>query len=438
MADIFGGFLQGRQSKEQGAIRGEQLKGLMSENLRQESQARKRERLTGLLQKGMAAPAAQQPAIEQQIFAEDPDLGAKVREFRTANEAQQSEKVAGIASSAYRALGTPDEGQALAWMAQAAEDAGEDPQNIGNAMQQYAKIQDPAQRTQYATNLVQGLMSRGMGAKDFLSTTKPDKPGKGTLKEVMIGGKPSVVRIMDDGTAVPIAGVTPMPKGKTSLSVNPETGEITFEQGVGAGGVQEPVKSMVTALQKGLEADYGNLDKVNDIIGQYKPEFLTYKGRGEAFFAELKDKAQGLGIGEITPNQKEMLQNRTNFVQSINKLFNSYRKEITGAAASVQELESLKKAMLNEDLSPSQFEAVSVKFRSELQRSVRLRRKLLREGFDTRKKLSTELDRQFTSGFDDDPLVRGEEIEAELIAKGYEQDAIDAMVEARMEKEGFE
>ena len=128
----------------------------------------------------------------------------------------------------------------------------------------------------------------------------------------------------------------------------------------------------------------------------------------------------------------------TKFKQNINQIFNAYRKSITGAAASEREMSDLKRSMFNEDQSPVQFEAAFDEFRSELNRSQRLRRKLLREGVTDIK----AFDDAFIRGDDDDIETRGselfEEFEGDFGIDLSEQQTILNAVREKLISEGFQ
>ncbi len=191
---------------------------------------------------------------------------------------------------------------------------------------------------------------------------------------------------------------------------------------VGKGGVLEVApmgRSATNTEQKSLASEINlssQLAKVGELAGldengrMTDPSLLTYKGQAEDFFIRQGEK---LGI-EPSEAQRQAVFKRTQFVTGVEQLFNAYRKEITGAAAAVQELDRLKKSFINMDMSPTQFEAAYAQYTEELQRSMRVRRKLLREGFDLRSEDGGDrMDRLFLSGGDDDPADRFLELVAE-------------------------
>lgn len=123
----------------------------------------------------------------------------------------------------------------------------------------------------------------------------------------------------------------------------------------------------------------------------------TYLGKGINWMLEKADKA---GIGNPASDWGEdRLKRATRFKQGIEQIFNAYRKEITGAAAAVQELERLKQAMLNADLSPTQFEAAYNEFIAKIMRGQKIAAQMAREGYDPSKDENAEMfDRMWDAG----------------------------------------
>lgn len=123
----------------------------------------------------------------------------------------------------------------------------------------------------------------------------------------------------------------------------------------------------------------------------------TYQGKLLNWGLEKMDKA---GIGNPASDWGEKrLQQATRFKQGIEQIFNQYRKEITGAAASVQELERLKEAMMNADLSPTQFESSYNEFIAKIMRGQKIAAQMAREGYDPSKDENAEMfDRMWNAG----------------------------------------
>lgn len=195
---------------------------------------------------------------------------------------------------------------------------------------------------------------------------------------------------------------------------------------IGGGSGTSFGKKANNQLQSGIISNVELLDLTDSVRESFNPDFLTYKGQGEQFFTAQAEK---LGL-EPSQARKEFLKGRTEFVTKTERLFNAYRKEITGAAAAVQELDRLKKSFLNVDQSPSEFEATLDSYQAELKRTVRLRNKLIREGLDPRSPQGgAMLDNAFLTGGDDDIEARGRE----LLAQGMsEQEVLQTL-----DREGY-
>lgn len=175
------------------------------------------------------------------------------------------------------------------------------------------------------------------------------------------------------------------------------------------------------------------LARMKRIGDGYLPEYLTYQGNIRAGLLGMKDKA---GV-DLTEDERQFLYGRRRFTQNINREFNAYRKEITGAAASMGELESLKKAMLSEDLSPAEFEAAYNEYYTELQYSNRLYNRVLREGLmPGTDQFGERLDDYYLSSDDDDYQARADEIATELRKSGFDGD-VGLEVMNRLKLEGY-
>lgn len=277
---------------------------------------------------------------------------------------------------------------------------------------------DPS-NTQGLLDLVQGTPEENQQAQGFIQNAIAQGEREGFLKPRAVQ-KPEARTTL--ARNLELAGIDPLSKlgrdlitrnlagSSQSFTVSPD-GTVTFQSGKGISpaGLQ---RKTVTDLEKKLVTFETNIDNLKRIESQIKPEFLTFAGRGKAFFSGLKSKA---GV-DLSKEEKSFVQERTRFTQNINQFFNAYRKEITGAAASVQELEGLKKSMFNVDLSPVEFEAAFDEFKNGVQRGRRLTRKLLREGVtgnlkNKRSEVSKRFDQEFTTGGDDSTLDRIRELE---------------------------
>lgn len=214
-------------------------------------------------------------------------------------------------------------------------------------------------------------------------------------------GSPEYRQFMIDGGAKSGLAVDVGPNGEVSV----RSGSIAGEGGFG--------KAAVNELEKGVISDGDLIQRGARLMQDYKPEYLTYQGQFESFITKQAEKL-GRDPSEV---RKEALKGRQRFVMGIEQLFNQYRKEITGAAAAVAELERLKKSFINMDMSPSEFESGMELFMEESARALRLKRKLLREGVPATD-LGSLLDDAFLGGQDDDPAARFGEIMQEVGDEG--------------------
>lgn len=96
-----------------------------------------------------------------------------------------------------------------------------------------------------------------------------------------------------------------------------------------------------------------SIEKLKAIGSSYADKFLTYSGQIKGAWTGLKEKA---GF-KLDKQDKDFLTDFTTFTTEVKRFFNAYRKEITGAAAAVQELEQLKQSVINGDMSPTEFKA---------------------------------------------------------------------------------
>lgn len=239
------------------------------------------------------------------------------------------------------------------------------------------------------------------------------------------------------GDFTPVPGVKGRGQPQKTIKVTSDGG-IEITEGPAGEQALVPPKPVQNEAAKNLLAAETSVDKMDRIFDSYEPEFLTYAGKGKAFLGIEAEKLEGIPVigetvGEIAKSlgaDSEFVKKREVFRQQVEQEFNEYRRLITGAAASVQELDALRKSMFNSDMSPTQFQAAAEQYRSERQRIARISRRVLRDGFTMgEESFGKEVDKYFTGGLDDDPMTRGAELEAEglgddqivqrLIDEGY-------------------
>lgn len=210
---------------------------------------------------------------------------------------------------------------------------------------------------------------------------KYDDTTKDLLKTIAAGAAqkyrtiagPSGSILQEDPTTGKLTSVLGRAKKGTSI-VLPDGTIVDIEGGAGEG--QPLTQKSLNRAQDDIISTQSNLVDLDNIAKNYSDEYLTYKGQFGAAATKYKEK---LGI-ETSEDERRFLANRTKFTQGVEQFFNKYRKEITGAAASVQELEMLKKSMLNADASPTEFRAAYDKFRDVANAQLELKNSLLQQG----------------------------------------------------------
>lgn len=177
------------------------------------------------------------------------------------------------------------------------------------------------------------------------------------------------------------------------------------------------------------------LSNLDSIEQSYDPQFLQVfgsRGRLAQFAARTADRS---GLANLTSEQREMVGKFTKFRTQVERVFNFYRKEITGAAAALAELDRLKTALINTDQSPAEFESALSEYKSEILRLRRIRMSLLRRGitdFSEGSQGAEALDRAFVGGGDAGRADKAARLE-ELDAQGFSDEEIADQLSA----EGF-
>lgn len=193
--------------------------------------------------------------------------------------------------------------------------------------------------------------------------------------------------------------------GAASTTVQVDTGKQPLE------------RSVRSQTQGSLLENQQMLGHLAAIQAGAKPEMFTLWGK-------VKDKAGRVGA-QLDPDifgaqgLVDSVKARTKVNNDVEQLFNAYRKEITGAAAPIAELEQLRKVMLNMDLSWPEFQAAMEQFNDKLTRTIRLQRKVLREGVDlSPEEAAARINDLYTSGADARDAVDAKSRAAELRQSG--------------------
>jgi len=110
-------------------------------------------------------------------------------------------------------------------------------------------------------------------------------------------------------------------------------------------------KSNKKKVQEKIIDAYEQKDNIENMKLLFQPEFSTYYGKSKALVAS---ELQKLGIK--TPKEiTDFLNLRSEWEMSVNAFFDTYRKYVTGVAASPQELKIIEKSVPNKNDAPSVF-----------------------------------------------------------------------------------
>jgi len=158
--------------------------------------------------------------------------------------------------------------------------------------------------------------------------------------------------------------------------------------------MSKPSQKTVGDLQESIGKSLETMGDLDQVASKYADNYLTYGGKTKRWTSR---EAEKLGLGGLV--NKEFLGEATKFKTTVDQFFNQYRKDITGAAASVQELDRLKESIFNSDMSPTEFKASFGAFREKLGRGLALKQQLLREGIPAgSKRFTEELDNRYFQG----------------------------------------
>ncbi len=138
------------------------------------------------------------------------------------------------------------------------------------------------------------------------------------------------------------------PRAGMRIETTPDGGTVVSYGG--APGQQGSLSGSTTSkLQQEVLGKELLVDQLNLIEGRLQDEYLTYQGAGKAAVQEILNKA---GMSEA-----QFAAERGMFASDVQSFFNQYRKEITGAAASILEMRDIGKAIPSLNDSPAVFRA---------------------------------------------------------------------------------
>lgn len=231
-------------------------------------------------------------------------------------------------------------------------------------------------------------------------------------------GKPAFGQVNEAGQSRIIPGMTPPPKA-SGLSVTMPDGTV-IQQG---GDAAAPTKAIETNLQQAVIDGRANLDRLNTIMGQYKPEYSTYGAQIQAWGT---NQAQKFGVN-VPPEQVAAAEGYSAWKADTLDNVNRAIKEMTGASMGVQEAERIIGSLPSIDDGPAQFQSKMKSVQRRINMSVARASYSLKHGL---KIADTSLDKM-THIYN----KRGDEIAAELSKTGIKGDQLSAAVRQKLDAE---
>lgn len=182
----------------------------------------------------------------------------------------------------------------------------------------------------------------------YAKATRGEKP---TMKMLPVEGGGTQLAMIDPytGDVLQRIGEVKPPSGMR-VEFDPETGQMTFVQGAGAG--------LEKGTKKDLESDISNLTGQISMLDQaaatFDPELLTYGAELESLYGTTLAK---INPSMLSADQKDKLTRRTQFVRGVQQTFSTLLNQLSGAAVSNFELGNARKYSVNPNDDPISFEA---------------------------------------------------------------------------------
>ena len=223
---------------------------------------------------------------------------------------------------------------------------------------------DPSTDFETAKQLVLG---RSKQYRDI--ALKPEEFGQPVAG--VIDGEPTFQRFGKKGTVQKVEGFSPPPKsGITLTTAGGDTVQIGGEP---RGDLSKQQQNKQQEKIINATNTLARLDRIKQLV---KPEYFTYQSALSAKFDRVKSK---LG-GKLSKEDINNIQGRRRLMNNINQEFNQYRKEITGAAAAIAELEMLKESFINEDLSYPEFISAFDEYQMKQRRALEIAQDIVKNG----------------------------------------------------------
>lgn len=160
----------------------------------------------------------------------------------------------------------------------------------------------------------------------------------------------------DEQGYVRVGSVKP-PSGM-SVSVDPNTGQVTFAQGVGAGAMEKTTKK---DLEKDVQTLTGRIGQLDQISRDFDPSFLQIPTQLEMYGYSMGER---LNLVDIPPSVQRKINAYSSFRARTQEVFSGLLKELSGAAVTKFELDNAKTFLPSKEDSPTQFQAKLRGFRA--------------------------------------------------------------------------
>lgn len=354
-----------------------------------------------------AEPQSQQSAL-MELVALNPELGAQVQE-------------AGLKLAADERTQAENQAKALGAFVMALDQLPED---------QRAGARDMFLQTPVAQAVIGNPIMAALAQQTDFSDAVI-KPRAAQARAVFGSGEaPSYEFVTNDkGERVAIDRRDPTRVVPTGVRERERTPLVQMSNFGNAAAPVPATRSTQNSLQSSIVAGDAMISNLNAIEKDFDPKFLqVFGGQGTLaqWIARARDRS---GVSPLSAAQAASLAKFTALRTRTERAFNAYRKEITGAAAALQELDRLKKSFLNTDMSPTEFRTALTDYRDELLRVRRLYMDLMRQGFTDFGEGgdgARALDEAYLSGADADGSARA----SELRAAGFSNEDIADKLEA--------
>lgn len=172
--------------------------------------------------------------------------------------------------------------------------------------------------------------------------------------------------------------------------------QISFnEDGSIASYSSTPTQATKSEIQKDIKNNEKASAQIDKLEANYNPDYFTYKGQADIAVSKFAEKSKGtpglesvsnLAASVMTGMSKEeradFIAKRSEYMNNMEQVFNTYKNEITGAASGEKELESLRKSFLNGDMSPSEFKGAMAQVVSKYKSEADINKSALTKGID--------------------------------------------------------